>query len=339
MSQSVVYIGEDQRGFLMLHITNGDSAKAAIEMAGLGGTVLPWQDVLHEGPVPAGLSLAQLRGIRAAFIANQGWGTYDKILAQFVQRDEIALRASEYEQVYLWFEHDLFDQLQLIQVLSVLSDDALHRCAIVQPGRSAYISQLSADALRLLFGQKHPVTDAQLAVARRAWDAFRSPDPALLLAFLREDTAALPSVAPALLRLGQQYPSLENGLNRTERQILEVLAVGPYQVLTLYAEAHQKREELVFMGDTVFATYVQELSKADAPLIQIEERKVTAAGLDSEFWKADVRITNFGRAVLKGEEDVVRTNGIDRWLGGVYLSGNEVPWRWDERHKTLRARG
>jgi hypothetical protein len=121
----------------MLHITNGDSAKAAIEMAGLGGTVLPWQDVLHEGPVPAGLSLAQLRGIRAAFIANQGWGTYDTILAQFVQRDEIALRASEYEQVYLWFEHDLFDQLQLIQVLSVLSDDALHRCAIVQPGRSA----------------------------------------------------------------------------------------------------------------------------------------------------------------------------------------------------------
>jgi hypothetical protein len=89
----------------------------------------------------------------------------------------------------------------------------------------------------------------------------------------------------------------------------------------------------------VFATYVQELSRADAPLIQIEERKVAAAGLDSEFWKADVRITNFGRAVLKGEEDVVRTNGIDRWLGGVYLSGKEVPWRWDERYKTLRARG
>lgn len=323
----------------MLHVTNGDSARAAIEMVGLGGTVLPWQDVLHEGPVPSGLSLEQLRGIRAAFIAEQGWGKYERIFSEFQHRDDVALRASEHDQVNLWFEHDLYDQLQLIQVLSVLSDDALHRCAIVQPGRSEYLSLLPAEALRAHYSRRQPVTDAQVAVARRAWEVFRAPDPTPLLAFLREDTAALPSLAPSLLRHGQQFPSLENGLNRTERQILEVLAGRTCQMQTLYTEAHQKREELVFMGDTVFATYVRGLSRADTPLVQVDSRKMPAADPHAEFWKATIRITSAGRAVLHGEEDMVRINGVDRWLGGVYLTGKEVPWRWDEPSRTLRARG
>ena len=36
-----------------LHVTNGDSAANTLRQTALGGAVLPWQDVLHEGPVPA----------------------------------------------------------------------------------------------------------------------------------------------------------------------------------------------------------------------------------------------------------------------------------------------
>jgi hypothetical protein len=323
----------------MLHITNGDSAGAIIEAAKPGGMVLPWQDVLHEGPVPTGLSLAQLRGIRAAFIADQGWGKYEHVLSALVHRDEVVLGASDHDEINLWFEHDLYDQLQLIQVLSVLPEDALHRSAIIQPARAEYLGQLSVDALRTLYSRRQPVAAAQLAIARRAWDAFRSPDPAAIVSFLREETAALPSVAPALMRHGQQFPSLENGLNRTERQILDSLTVRPQQMKTLFVESHQKREDLVFMGDTVFAMYVQRLSQMTTPLLIIESGGVPATTPHEEFWTAKVRVTNAGRAVMNGEEDMVRMNGIDRWLGGVYLTGKEVPWRWDERYKTLRARG
>jgi hypothetical protein len=108
---------------------------------------------------------------------------------------------------------------------------------------------------------------------------------------------------------------------------------------TLYSESHQKREELVFMGDTVFATYVLRLSGMQTPLIAIDPGKEPNTNPQDQFWRSKVRITTAGRAVLKGEEDMVRLNGIDRWLGGVYLTGKEVPWRWDENYKTLRARG
>jgi len=46
-------------------------------------------------------------------------------------------------------------------------------------------------------------------------------------------------------------------------------------------------------------------------------------------------ITEFGKAVLAGEEDFVRRNGIDHWLGGVHLVGSEAPWRWDEQAQEL----
>ena len=39
----------------MLFITNGDFAAGRIAASGLTGEILPWRDVLHEGPVPAGL--------------------------------------------------------------------------------------------------------------------------------------------------------------------------------------------------------------------------------------------------------------------------------------------
>jgi hypothetical protein len=41
-------------------------------------------------------------------------------------------------------------------------------------------------------------------------------------------------------------------------------------------------------------------------------------------------VTPAGRRVLRGEADHVALNGIDRWIGGVHLVGEEARWRWDE---------
>src|SRR6187549_888934 len=50
----------------LLHVTNGESAGNTLRQTGLGGAVLPWQDVPHEGPVPD-VSRAELLRRRAAF--------------------------------------------------------------------------------------------------------------------------------------------------------------------------------------------------------------------------------------------------------------------------------
>jgi hypothetical protein len=101
----------------ILNITNGDSAVAIMKKAGIPGEFLPWRDVLHEGPVPQGLSLEELSKVRAKFISDHGWEDAEKIQQSFIERDNALKAYQDYEKVILWFEHDLYDQLQLLQIL------------------------------------------------------------------------------------------------------------------------------------------------------------------------------------------------------------------------------
>ncbi|HYO49233.1 MAG TPA: DUF1835 domain-containing protein, partial [Chloroflexia bacterium] len=114
----------------MLHITNGESVGERIKQAGVPGDVLAWNDVLHEGPIPAGLTLDKMSDVRARFIADAGWGSYDKVRADFARRDDALARFGEHEEVVLWFEHDLYDQLQLIQILDWFSRRDLGKTTI-----------------------------------------------------------------------------------------------------------------------------------------------------------------------------------------------------------------
>src|SRR6185295_20229923 len=107
---------------LVLHITNGDVAGGLLQHAIAGrlianGPVVPWLDVLHEGPVCAGRGLDELSRERAAFIAACGWGPLSEVASSFERRDALLRTAPTHDEVVLWFEHDLYDQLQLIQLL------------------------------------------------------------------------------------------------------------------------------------------------------------------------------------------------------------------------------
>jgi hypothetical protein len=45
-------------------------------------------------------------------------------------------------------------------------------------------------------------------------------------------------------------------------------------------------------------------------------------------------LTPQGEATLRGEADFVEMNGVDEWLGGVHLLGDQL-WRWDEVNNKL----
>ena len=102
----------------MLHVTNGDSTVETMRRAHIAGDIISWRDVLHEGPVPA-LSAAELRPLRAQFLATMAPVGAADIEADLRARDErLGAAVESGEPVVLWFEHDLYDQLQLLQILA-----------------------------------------------------------------------------------------------------------------------------------------------------------------------------------------------------------------------------
>jgi hypothetical protein len=325
----------------MLHVTNGDSVLASLESSGIAGEILPWRDVLHEGPVPAGCDLAQLSALRASFLADEYHGDLTSIQKEFATRDETLARASEHEVVVLWFEHDLFDQLQLLQVLDLLARERLPRtrlsliCIGEFPGLERFtgLGELTPEMLASLFPSRQTVSASILSLASDGWSAFRAPEPTRLTDLVQRDTSALPFLAPAIRRFFEQYPSVRNGLSRTEELILERLSEGPASLADLFIDSRQ-REAASFMGDLTFFRHAEGLSYKRQPLVRSVDAPSHRTDSQSPA-RAMLEITDTGRAVLEGAADAVRVNGIDRWYGGVHLTGDEAEWRWSSEKETL----
>lgn len=306
----------------MLHVTNGDAAAEGIRSTGIDGETLVWRDVLHEGPVPAGADEAELREIRAGFLARCGWAERDAALADLVQRDgRIAAALAAREEIVLWFEADLFDQLQLVQVLDRLAR-ARRAPRLLAVETDDYLGVLSTPELVAAYARARVYGDAELDLGRAAWAAFRAEDPRGLQDLVAAGTAALPHLASALRRHLEQFPSARAGVSRSERQVLAALVDGPLAFDELFDLA-QRGEERRFLGDSVFRLYLERLATPEAPLVSSAD----------ELWL----ITELGAEVLGGEVDWLSRAPLDRWLGGARLVAPRRIWRWDETTASLVA--
>jgi hypothetical protein len=323
----------------VLFITNGDSASGRISASGLAGEILPWRDVLHEGPVPAGIPLDELADVRARFLAERGWANLAEARQDFARRDATLAGYGDHEEVVLFFEHDLYDQLQLIQVLDWFSGRDLGGTRLSIVHTDEYLGTLGPERLLSLFHDRSGATEEQVALGSTAWEAFRSPDPTAVLGVIEAGARDLPFLVPALRRHLEQFPSTANGLSRSEEQALEAIARGSHTPGEAFA-AYQEREEPVFLSDAVFASYLQVLSEAEEPLVRFRGGGTEIDVSDDDpgredLWNQEVLLTEKGRGVLRGDEDRVRLIGIDRWLGGVHL-GDETLWRWDRPTQSLK---
>ena len=328
----------------MLHVLNGDSVRMTLEHSSVPGAFVPYADVLHEGPVPAANEPATWRETRARYLAASGYVSYTEALRTYEHWDAQLASYENYDEIVLWFEHDLFDQLLLVRHLDWFSRRDLGRtslsliCIGEYPGYEPFhgLGQLDAEQLASLLGTRAPVTRDQLSLGRRAWAAFTGNDPGAFDALVHEDTSTtLPFLSGALHRFLEEYPALGSGLPRTERHILELISRAPMSPGALFRAA-QQCEERVFMGDSTFWDRLQLLAAGDVPLIAHDVPSWDGPDLPS----GTISITEAGRAVLSGGVDAVRLRGFDKWLGGTHLRtapGGDVPWRYDPAGGRLRG--
>jgi hypothetical protein len=309
-------------------VTSGTSTTASLDAAGLGGRSLSWQDVLYEGPVPAGLDDRGLADVRAGWAEARGWATRAAVGASYAARDAALAQAAH---VVLWFEHDLHDALQLLQVLERLSRPAeppprLEGVLVDRvEGRAEFhgLGELTAAELAALWPARAPLTPGQLELGRRGWVAFTARDPLDLEALVHAGTPELPALGPALRRLLEELPGDDDGLSRGERQLLRVVADGADTPEAAF-HADAACEEARFAGDGIVFARLASLAAGPVPLL-------------TGWPDAPLALTRDGRRVLAGEADAVRLRGLDRWLGGTRLDASSA-WRWDRRANSVRRR-
>ena len=320
----------------LLHITNGESAGNTLRQTALGGAVLSWQDVLHEGPVPA-LQRRTLLRTRARFLADCGWGSRQALLSSLERRDRALLEAlRDGVGVVLWFEHDLFDQLQLLDALALAHTAAMAPDLIVVgsfPGKPSFrgLGELTADELETLWPTRVSAAAETLDAAADAWAAFQAPEPTALAEWATREIAALPFLGAALRRLLEELPAPRDGLSGTERRALQALAAGERTPTAAFVAA-QRLEDAPFLGDAWFYRSLSALGQGDVRLVESDDGAPLPPPpplSDSRhFAGLSLRLTSTGERVLRGEVDRVELLGVGRWVGGTHVTPAN-PWRWD----------
>jgi hypothetical protein len=269
---------------------------------------------------------AKLRRLRAAHLSAH-YGTPAAEIERRLRDRDAALAREASAELLLWFEADLHDQLQLVQVLDRLRalPPARKRIALISvgehPDRAHFggLGELTGDQLTGLLPAARPVTDDGLRLAAQAWAAFTAADPRALALLGGVISPELRHLGEALRRLLQEYPSLADGLSLTQRRILLAVERGQ-DTLAELLRAHWEGEARPFLGDLGLAAELLELASAARPALANAEGQYT--------------LTDFGRRLLAGTADWVEANGIERWIGGVHLQP-DAPWRYDDRRERL----
>lgn len=317
----------------ILNITNGDCSVEIMENAKIPGDFLPWRDILHDGPVPENLSIDELSEVRAKFIVERGWGTVENTGRQFVERDNTLKSFSKYEKVILWFEHDLYDQLQILQILDWMNQNRSKETNLSIICVDKYLGTLSPEEMATLFKYEEPIAENHFELASKAWSAFCSSSPEKWYSLLNTDTTALPFLEGAIIRLLEEYPSFINGLSRTAKHALEIIQQGERRPSKVF-QYYQVKEERRFLGDSSFVIMLRQFLESSPPLLKLTKGKEFKLLTSPD---QELTITSIGKEILEGTTNWLEIVELDRWIGGVHLTPNNI-WYWDSITSSLRKK-
>lgn len=310
----------------IVHVCNGDCTADTLSLADLPGEIRVWADALDQGPLLPVADAEHYR-VRGEYWAARGHRDSGRLAEYDRDLDEAATA----EELILWFEHDLFDQLALIRILARLARRGLPQTLTIvsidrHPEVPSFLGlgQLKPEQLAELWPRRTPLSRDAIDEAITTWIAVTAADPRGL-PFLGRRVKAMPFLAGAIERHLEEFPDPQSGLSRTERQLLAAVARGVSKTGELMT-ALQAIDPRYPISDTHLLETLKTLGAIGF---------VDGAPASSDLATAAPTVTALGRQALAGAIDRVRDAGIDTWRGGVQLSGRGKVWRWDSAGRKL----
>ncbi|EAR61666.1 DUF1835 domain-containing protein [Neptuniibacter caesariensis] len=354
---------------MKLHITNGDCAGEMIKDAkGVEGEVLCWRDLLHDGPLAIDKATHRCNRIEYLqwFLETTGSaeeGSLAQITQDFLARDRVIASLDQFDEIVLWFEHDLYDQLQLLEICHVLLDFAhqLPEISIIciddHPSVPVFhgLGNLTPDILTELYPQRVPVSRADLKIAGDIWKQLTESTPQSLENIISEEVPGWPFMSRALRRFCCEFPATETGLTLTQTYLLLTLLRAPDELPALEQQlkglerndglpegkSAEQRYYEILTGPASFRRIFHHLQQLEVdPFMgdlsvklelerllnaEIPYVKTTGSGDDPHY-----SLTPEGAEALQGRRQWHLDNKIDLWRGGIHIT-NENLWMWDQQ--------
>jgi hypothetical protein len=168
------------------------------------------------------------------------------------------------------------------------------------------------------------LTADTLDALRRIWRVICQPTPHGLFALHADDPGVedFPNLHRGIAALVSSYPDSTTGLTLVEERLLKCMPGTWTASARVVGNAMIGDGEGPSIGDVILFHRLTSMADPGLPSPAVELR-----GDSYEMRSSEVRITDFGRACLKGEANHAQTNGIDAWTGGVHLTAGNLWFR------------
>jgi hypothetical protein len=212
-----------------LHITNGNALTdylLSLDMV-TETNVITWQETLCVGPTVEEVASPEFIKARIAFFKS----FYDIALSKKEITSELQKLddTSNFTEIVLWFEYDLFCHINMVAVISLLEQKGIYLplylvCSGRVEGEKGLkaLGQLNPKQLRSHYDSKVKLNLDDIALAKHIWKIYCGKDHNLLLPLITRPSS-FKYMSNCLKAHIKRFPDVRSGISTLEYNILKLV--------------------------------------------------------------------------------------------------------------------
>ncbi|WP_047245226.1 DUF1835 domain-containing protein [Maribacter thermophilus] len=250
----------------LLHITNGDSFTERLNKLNLKGDVITWREMLCEGKTLTNVGSESFWKTRFEFLNKNYKVSKSWFIEKTLKEYRSLCNHKQQDQIVLWFEYDLFCQINMLAVISwLLTHRKYAEISLVCSGKEDKtdklysLNELSDEQLLNKYNNRVVLNQDDIEYADYVWQLYCSNNPIRLENLTDFEDYHFDYLGDAIKTHLKRFPSIANGLNEMENNILRVGLDQKPKSKTDFLNTILSNQGNLGFGDTQYQRALQRL--------------------------------------------------------------------------------
>lgn len=212
-----------------LHITNGDTLTERLKSLHLKGDIITWREMLCEGKTLTNVGSETFWKTRFEFLNKNYKVTKSWFIEKTLKEYRSLCNHKQQDNIVLWFEYDLFCQINMLAVISWLkthrkyANITLVCCGNEDETDKLYgLSEVSDEKLMQLYDERIQLSQNDIEYADYVWQLYCSDNPIRLENLTDFGNYQYDYLSDAIKTHLRRFPTIKNGLNDIENHVLQL---------------------------------------------------------------------------------------------------------------------
>ena len=250
----------------LLHITNGDNFTQKLKGLTIKGDVITWREMLCEGKTETNVGSESFWKTRFEFLNKNYKVSKSWFIEKTLKEYRSLCNHKQQDQIVLWFEYDLFCQVNMLAVISWLKTHRKYaEISLVCSGKedetdTLYgLSELTNEQLLNLYENRTFLSQDDIEYADYVWQLYCSDNPIRLENLQEYSDYQFHYLSAAMEAHLKRFPSIKNGLNHIENRVLDLSVSKKPKSRKELLSTILKNQGVYGFGDTQFDRVITSL--------------------------------------------------------------------------------